>query len=544
MAIARVLLKDPRILILDEATSPLDSENEAADPAAIEPLLHGRTSLVIAHRLSTVLAADVIFVVDARPDRRERDARGPARAQRHLRPPLRDAVRREAADDRDVTPGRPRDRSHVAAVRSREELMYLLARAAELEHGLACVYLYAAHSLKSDAAEGGLTGEEVQTVRGWKRRIAGVAVEEMLHLAQVVNLLTAIGGAPHARRTNFPVPPSQFAFGIGLTLEPFSVETADRLVCYEMPETGILAPEREAAYEALRSSVAAPAGAAGLRSGPPRVTCEPYDIDFTTVGEFYHKIGTGFSTIHERELFIGPPEAQANARYVDFDGELVAVTGRASALAAIEMIVEQGEAPTKDHPDAHFLVFDGIRTEFAALRERAAAEGRAFAPVRPVVSNPAPPFFAGLAGTTPITDPAACAAADLFNVSYDTMLHILLRFFAHTEESDDELQRLSRATLRFMTGVLRPLGEALTKMPAGPSAPGKTAGPGFGYNRDLDLLPHKASAWAFFGERLQTLARAGRALAARPHVPQEVAQAAEAIAALAAEFPPPASLRG
>ena len=64
LAIARVLLKDPRILILDEATSQLDSENEVLIQQAIEPLLHGRTSLVIAHRLSTVRAADVIFVVD------------------------------------------------------------------------------------------------------------------------------------------------------------------------------------------------------------------------------------------------------------------------------------------------------------------------------------------------------------------------------------------------------------------------------------------------------------------------------------------------
>jgi ATP-binding cassette subfamily B protein len=64
LAIARVLLKDPRILILDEATSSLDYENEAAIQKALEVVMRGRTSLVIAHRLSTILSADVIFVVD------------------------------------------------------------------------------------------------------------------------------------------------------------------------------------------------------------------------------------------------------------------------------------------------------------------------------------------------------------------------------------------------------------------------------------------------------------------------------------------------
>ncbi|HEY3082327.1 MAG TPA: ABC transporter ATP-binding protein [Chloroflexota bacterium] len=64
VAIARVVLKDPRILVLDEATSHLDSQSEALIQAALERVMAGRTSLVIAHRLSTVLKADVILVLD------------------------------------------------------------------------------------------------------------------------------------------------------------------------------------------------------------------------------------------------------------------------------------------------------------------------------------------------------------------------------------------------------------------------------------------------------------------------------------------------
>jgi len=416
----------------------------------------------------------------------------------------------------------------VAPVTTREELIYLLSRAAELEHGLACVYLFVCHSLKSDADEGGLTVDQARMVRGWKRKLASVAVEEMLHLAQVTNMLTAIGGAPHFRRTNFPMPSTAFPFGIELMLEPFSTTTIERLVCYEMPEAGVLAPERQGDYDDIKSRIVTER-TAREPAMPTHCATEPFEVDFTTVGEFYHKIETGFDSIPEDVLFIGPPDAQANARYVDLNGELIAVVDRASACRAIEMIVEQGESPTSEHPDAHFCVFDAIRVEYAREVERARAAGETFEPVRPVLANPMTHFYEDASGGNVIRDELTHNVADLYNVAYDTMLLMLLRFFSHTDESDAELEALSRGTLRLMASVLRPLGEALTKLPAGEAYPGRTAGPGFGYNRDVHLLPHKESAWTFFAERLEQLATKATWIRVNKTVPPEIEEAAAAL---------------
>jgi ATP-binding cassette subfamily B protein len=64
LAIARLLLKAPPIVVLDEATAHLDSESEVAVQQALDMAMQGRTSVVIAHRLSTVRNADLIIVVD------------------------------------------------------------------------------------------------------------------------------------------------------------------------------------------------------------------------------------------------------------------------------------------------------------------------------------------------------------------------------------------------------------------------------------------------------------------------------------------------
>src|SRR6476660_9172104 len=106
-------------------------------------------------------------------------------------------------------------------IEHREALIYMLCEAAELEHGLMCQYLFAAFSLK-EGRDQGLTAEELDAVRRWRRVISHVATEEMLHLALVQNLLAAIGAAPHLSRPNLPAPAHHFPAGVNLTLMPFS----------------------------------------------------------------------------------------------------------------------------------------------------------------------------------------------------------------------------------------------------------------------------------------------------------------------------------
>ncbi len=103
LTIARAFLADPTILILDEATSSVDTRTEVLIQEAMAALRSNRTSFVIAHRLSTIRDADIILVMEKRPHRRAGQPRRAARTGRRLRQPLQRAVRR--------TRGRHRRRS-------------------------------------------------------------------------------------------------------------------------------------------------------------------------------------------------------------------------------------------------------------------------------------------------------------------------------------------------------------------------------------------------------------------------------------------------
>ncbi len=129
-------------------------------------------------------------------------------------------------------------RSHAEPklrIEHRQALLYTLSKASELEHLIICQYLYAAFSLKREASEG-LPDELVPTVNGWARTLMRIAEQEMLHLALVQNLLTAVGAGPHLARPNFPVPPRAFPARIQIVLLPFGEEALRHFAFLERPE--------------------------------------------------------------------------------------------------------------------------------------------------------------------------------------------------------------------------------------------------------------------------------------------------------------------
>ena len=377
-------------------------------------------------------------------------------------------------------------------IEHREALIYMLCQAAELEHGIMCQYLFAAFSLKQTAAEG-LTEAQLAAVTRWRKQISHVATQEMLHLALVHNLLSAIGAAPHLARPNLPQPASHYPAGVQLALLPFGEQALRHFMFLERPE-GMDLQDAD--------------GLAAMGRAEPLLNerdIVPRRQDFATVGHLYRSIEAGFAQLAAKHgepwLFVGPPRAQATQQHFTWP-ELVAVTGLASAQRAIDEILEQGEGPRGHWQNAHFGQFVNILDEYQEMTQ--ADPG--FDAVRPVVAaNVRPPERD--VEVPLISDPLTARVTDLFNVGYEVLLQIFERFFAHTEETDAQLQVLADATIGLMLRVIKPLGDLITTLPVGGEQPGQTTGPSFELFYETDyLMPHRDAAWALLTERLDEAA--------------------------------------
>ena len=377
-------------------------------------------------------------------------------------------------------------------ITNREDLIFLLSEAAELEHGLLCSYLFAAFSLKDEPADG-LADEALRAVRGWKRLISGIAVEEMLHLTLVNNLLTAIGASPHLRRPNFPQRSTYYPPTFQLMLTPFDAATLAHFIYLERPEGVELDdPLQEDEGDAEKRATAI-----------SEIAPEPQD--YATVGQLYRAIGDGLRQLVEQHgearVFVGPRRAQATPASFQLPG-LIAVTDLASADRAIALIVEEGEGSNEAREDAHYGRFLRIQEEYRALKRQSPS----FTPARPVLENPFARRPSDAVEVNLIDDPDTVRVADLCNGAYALMVQLLARFFAQQEETEEQLRALVDGAITLMAAVVKPLGELLTRLPAGPSFPGRAAGASFEFYRSLHMPPHRRAAWVLFEERLLELA--------------------------------------
>jgi hypothetical protein len=375
-------------------------------------------------------------------------------------------------------------------INTRSDLLKLLCEAAELEHGIACSYLYAGFSLKRDIVECGMNWVEQQMVRGWANRIYSIASQEMLHLALVWNMTTAIGGTPYYLRPNFPQSSKYYPIHVPIELQPFGPRSLRRFILYEHPEDG--APDRN-----LQSL---------LKFGGD----DEAEIVFGSVGELYRLVESGFRDIEPKKLFIGSPTQQMNLDLIHFP-DIVSVTGRESAIRAIEKITEQGEGTARDRKDSHFGAFVTTLTEWNESK----GPGSGFSPARPAIDNPTVFQEPGYgAKANPIDDPLASQVAALFDSVYSLMLRMLAWGFQFDAAGrEDGLRGFCAVAIDLMPRVLLPMGEGLMLMPAGPKYPGKTAGPGFGLTRHVQLPACPTNASLLCRERFQELAGIAKRLA-------------------------------
>jgi hypothetical protein len=376
----------------------------------------------------------------------------------------------------------------------REALVYTLGKAAELEHLVMCQYLYAAFSLKEKEEEG-LTPEQLAAVKRWRKELMHIGAQEMLHLALVQNVLTAVGAAPRLARPNFPLPARSYPAGIQIALVPFGEAALRHFAYLERPE-GMAMDDAEG-FAALGEAVPLPAAIED--------EIGPHLQDFATIGHLYRSIQEGIAHLAEKlgpeRLFIGPRSAQADEEHFRWE-ELIPVTDVATAQAAIETIVEQGEGARGDWHDAHFGQLLAILEGYLAEREA----DPSFEPTRPVEAAYVRPPDSGI--EVPIIgDPFTARAMDLFNATYEIVLQLLSRYFAHTDETDEQLAVLADVAVTLMYAAIKPLGSLVSRLPIGPEHPGLMAGAGFELFYAVDyLLPHREAAWVVMEERLRDVA--------------------------------------
>jgi Ferritin-like len=404
-------------------------------------------------------------------------------------------------------------------IEDREELILMLSEAASLEHMVMCGYLYSAFSMRRE----GLAPEELESIQRWNRVISEVAVQEMLHLALVNNLLTSVGAAPHLMRPNFPVRSKYFG-NLQMALMPFGEEALRHSLFLERPDDLHI---RDAA--SLRSR---------LEQSKVHNHTEllPSSQDYGTIGDLYREIEKGLAHLAERygeeRLFVGSTSSQATRESFGWQ-ELVTVRDLKSANDAVSTIIIEGEGARGDWKRAHFGRLLDVHDEYAKMK----SSNPRFEPAYPVIPAYVQQHTDVTERVAIVSDPFTLKVAELFNSAYGTSLEILSRFFIHVDCPPEESKRLASSAMQLMTNVIKPLGQLMATLPVGRGYPGKTAGPAFEVLRRISyILPHRKAAWVVLQERLDELANYSAAMKPPARAKKELEAVTGSLKTIASEF--------
>ncbi|WP_043840414.1 ferritin-like domain-containing protein [Muricoccus aerilatus] len=395
---------------------------------------------------------------------------------------------------------------------SREQLLYLLAEASEIEHTLMCSYLYAAFSLRRGEGEG-LSTTEACAVDRWRKTIMNVAVEEMGHLLIVANLTVAVGGRPHFARPNFPVAPGYFPSGVVVRLTGFSRETLEHFIFLERPQ-GAPGDDNRTFNQKSYSRRQAVRG------------LMPSAQDYTTIGHLYEAIRVNLISLAdhlgEGELFLGGARRQVGPDVVDFPG-VTKIASLEAACTAIDLIIEQGEGSPGEQEESHYRSFLSIQNEFEEL----ARGNPAFAPAWPVADNPALRLPPNLEDKVFVDHPEAAVLLDFTCSIYGLLLRLLVQSFGRAgEEAATQQKTLISAAIELMH-TLAGASDQLARLPASLSTPGVNAGMSFTMLRGVEPLLDGRVEEQLVRERMRDLADAARTI---PQLPSALSASLDQIA--------------
>ena len=288
----------------------------------------------------------------------------------------------------------------------------------------------------------------------------------MLHLALVQNLLTAVGAAPRFARPNFPMPRLRLPG-----------RRTDRARAVRRGRPPPLRLPRAAGRHGRRRRRGVRGDRAGRRAAPRRARRDRPPSPGVRHDRPAVPIDRGRPGVPRRAARPGAPVHRAAERPGD-RGALPLAGARRRDRPRVRRRRPSTRSSSRARVPAASGAMPTSGASWASSTSTSSSSADpGFEPARPVVAANVRPQSTGVVVPL-ITDPGTTRCMDLLNVTYEVLLQLLSRYFAHTDESPEQLEVLADVSVGLMYSVIKPLGTVVTTLPVGPDLPGRHGGSG------------------------------------------------------------------